>query len=74
MDHSEHMKEILDSFLGLVKEERIPIFIPVRMGLRKMITNHVFHDYGEIFLQVEGKTLFHFPTESLELSAGELRG
>lgn len=72
MDHSQTMKNHIDHFLKLVKSDNAPFLIPARKGLRKMIPNHVFHDHAEVFLQIEGKTHFLFPTESLYLSAGDI--
>ena len=37
-----------------------------------MIENHVFHDHPEIFLQINGSTLFSFPNETIELKEGEI--
>lgn len=72
MEYTELMKSILDDFIEKLNRENVSCHIPARKGLRKMVANHIFHDYPEVFLQTRGRTLFSFPGEELMLSPGEI--
>lgn len=72
MEILNQMKSIVEAFDAQLEKGELPAFLANRLGVRRLIEGHIFHDYPEIFLQSHGITHFTFPNGSLALSPGEL--
>jgi AraC-like DNA-binding protein len=65
-------RRTLHHWINEIDGGRIPIKIPRLRGTMRLLPDKVFHLHPELFLQLSGVTLFHFPEETLRVGPGEI--
>ena len=66
------MREVFEQLIKQADRQQLRLKIPREESLMQKHHGMHFHFKPEIFIQLQGRTEFHFPRESLELRPGEL--
>lgn len=64
--------QLLTKWVGLLDRDNIPLHLPRRQGLMRLIPKMPFHPRPELFLQISGCTTFEFPEETCRVGPGEI--
>jgi AraC-like DNA-binding protein len=71
-DEREEMRAALDDAIQRAGRKHLPIRIPGDEGLMQRMPGFHFHFKPEVFLQINGRTEFEFPRETLVVNEGDL--
>lgn len=66
------MREILSQAIRQAERQQLRFKVPREEGLMQKLRGCHFHFKPEIFIQVRGRTDFHFPREEFSLRSGEM--
>ncbi|PCJ63364.1 MAG: hypothetical protein COA79_00730 [Planctomycetota bacterium] len=66
------LKRELSRFYQGATNGELPLKIPLLNGIRQDYKEMHWHLFPEVFFQLEGSSLFRFPSQNIELNAGEI--
>ncbi len=66
------MRDVLEDAIQRAGRRQLRILVPGDEGLMQRLPGLHFHFKPEVFLQMQGRTEFRFPRESIELRPGDL--
>jgi AraC-like DNA-binding protein len=66
------MRDVLEDAIQRAGRKQLRVHVPGDEGLMQRREGFHFHFMPEVFLQMHGRTEFHFPKEKIELPPGDL--
>jgi AraC-like DNA-binding protein len=66
------MRALFEQAVQRAERRQLRLRVPPPVGLMQKLPGMHFHFKPELFIQVHGRTEFHFPRESFEVRAGEM--